>query len=1574
MQKPVGQGGNAAPGERRTRWKAASPRVEARTSRLPARLAWTIGSLALFVGLAVLVVPPLFAWHAAVVQLTIDDYGVGILQPVPFATRDSEAIAAAVTGRLHPSLGREARGLDGINTARELREDLATAVAALPLRSRDVLIACVRAQAGVVDEGDGRSPRAAVFASDARPGDPLPGELVPCRDVFSAFASTPARTTFVAVDFGDLRWDPRLGVVGGLVPALLDDECREALPGDAAGRCWVLGSHDTFEYSGVHFAAQRSFFSRALELAIAGHADEKRWGGDGDRVVELDELVRFTAAWTNRFAEQAGDATGQRPVLWRIGTGRVPFDEIPKGVAILRVGRRPLPAAVAGAAADEEASSAAAEQQPLAAPSAAEPPAASPLPPVAGPPASPPTLRGLVSSAVNQSSGDPTPLDAIPHLWRRVDSVSAAVAATIRDGSKHAEKVARVEDELVLGLERFRRGDLGEVGGSDDIMRQVSDAYAAATREGFVAAWRAAPAELRSAIVVRNLATDLASKTAGWIGQATGGTSGSPQRRGLHQLLDRLRRLNDELDRVAARDADQTAGFSSLESRRIEVERAAKDLRASLDAGIAAAVGKHRDGQPPVAELRAMAASGLPSPDQYRSLAEALRVPESRSPSSAVGDADDSAAKPARPTAPADESPLALRGNAPKLPRSRPADAVPWGHLADHAESFAQVLRSFEPQLRSLGSQRFDTLDEAIQAVRDSVADGDRVRAACRLGAVMAAAQAAVPEEVDDVLRRRRPGQVVADGQAQAIDALLRLADARDATRVGRGAIGWRPTVKPQEVLALSVVPEADSLEDGRPVRTVVTLVSGAAFPVAGTLRLAYDRDQLRVALAGGDEIAAGTAFSPAAGGARDRVVLEVSPRSRVSASPDAAATLTCTLDVNGRSGSGTAALRLPVVERLVVAMRGRRQTVEEAIDTQWIERPLEPARADGPGGDKPIVLRPFPGHTTSWDLALTNQSGDSRRVTVQVYSVDSPADASASGPDAVWARFWSAVAAGRRPGGARLVAAHAGVDLPKADRADARQFVPLQVPAPQVPGGASSPPQAPAVKTEAPQLSSTLGIVVADALELADGKPRPAAAGPPRVWVCRVDLKALHPRRYIDAVARWSAHDRSIGVLLTPRAGDGSCLPPGEAKAVARQLEADVAIDQPLTLQKFQGRISEVQLRDDLRARWNGADDKEAWLAVDIDGYPRARIFRVECGPAQADKDQPAHEGWQAVRLPGRNGEAFKPDDEITIDLEVDVPSDFENRSGTIELSVRQERALAGGLDEEQRTVWRSGIPRQITYTLEAAEPPAALAIRATAADWRVPLRDLGFRDVDVLVEARVADRERHAARRRIVIDGSPPRVELAPVTRAEKGRPAVVPVTTDDGTISNPLENGRRAGASGIARVDWGFDTKGTGVPEKWESAPGGDGGVRLTIPTDALSLGRHPLVVRAVDRVGFESRPASGVLELVEPPPPPPTPTATEAKPEVDKRNAIQGSVTRGGQGQAGVAVQISGPGAPGPATTGPDGGFSFVGLDPGQYQLRVPETSLKNRLYKAAPVSVTVNPSPAPPTTGVELRLE
>ena len=155
MSTPSGSSRGSHPRDRRTRWKAAPAPAAGSRSRLPARLAWTAASIALLAAVALLVIPPLFMWHAAVVQLTIDEYDLGMLAALPFGGRDTDAVATAVAGRLTPALNRAALRLERSDTAAALREQLRPRIAALPLRHRDVLVAVVRAQAGIA--GAGRS-------------------------------------------------------------------------------------------------------------------------------------------------------------------------------------------------------------------------------------------------------------------------------------------------------------------------------------------------------------------------------------------------------------------------------------------------------------------------------------------------------------------------------------------------------------------------------------------------------------------------------------------------------------------------------------------------------------------------------------------------------------------------------------------------------------------------------------------------------------------------------------------------------------------------------------------------------------------------------------------------------------------------------------------------------------------------------------------------------------------------------------------------------------------------------------------------------------------------------------------------------------------------------------------------------------------------------------------------------------------------------------------------------------------------------------------------------------------------
>jgi hypothetical protein len=152
-------------------------------------------------------------------------------------------------------------------------------------------------------------------------------ELVPCREIVESIGSAASLTTLVAIDLGNLRWDPRIGVLCSLVPRQLDRDFK-APPVRANGQNWVIASHDSLQYSGASDTAKRTFFAAALEQGLAGAADEPPWG-DGDRVVELHELAQFVVAWTSEWSRLA---TGGRDCARSYGVDPILLDGQPEEI------------------------------------------------------------------------------------------------------------------------------------------------------------------------------------------------------------------------------------------------------------------------------------------------------------------------------------------------------------------------------------------------------------------------------------------------------------------------------------------------------------------------------------------------------------------------------------------------------------------------------------------------------------------------------------------------------------------------------------------------------------------------------------------------------------------------------------------------------------------------------------------------------------------------------------------------------------------------------------------------------------------------------------------------------------------------------------------------------------------------------------------------------------------------------------------------------------------------------------------------------------------------------------------
>jgi len=290
---------------------------------------------------------PLFRWQTGFVVFGIDSYSQFAVETIPFFDEDLAGLTDSLSPSLNSRLGTKPLRLTGFESADAVRTSLPGRMRQLPLRAKDVLVAYVRGQSIVVpplSDAGGRSSlpadllegTACLLTTDFSISGERPQGIVRWREVIEAIAASSAMTTLMAIDLGDLEWDPRLGVMANVVARQLDEDFStpQVLASD---QNWVIGSQDLFGISRASFSARRTLFARALELGLGGHADAAPWG-DGDAVVELDELARFMSVQIGEWSlALTGGRFQQRPVVWKLGQGRVKLADIPAGIEIVRV-------------------------------------------------------------------------------------------------------------------------------------------------------------------------------------------------------------------------------------------------------------------------------------------------------------------------------------------------------------------------------------------------------------------------------------------------------------------------------------------------------------------------------------------------------------------------------------------------------------------------------------------------------------------------------------------------------------------------------------------------------------------------------------------------------------------------------------------------------------------------------------------------------------------------------------------------------------------------------------------------------------------------------------------------------------------------------------------------------------------------------------------------------------------------------------------------------------------------------------------------------------------------------------
>jgi hypothetical protein len=623
------------------------------------------------------------------------------------------------------------------------------------------------------------------------------------------------------------------------------------------------------------------------------------------------------------------------------------------------------------------------------------------------------------------------------------------------------------------------------------------------------------------------------------------------------------------------------------------------------------------------------------------------------------------------------------------------------------------------------------------------------------------------------------------------------------------------------------------------------------------------------------------------------------------------------------------------------------------------------------------------------WQLGLGAPAGDVRKVDVELHSI--PGTQTPHDRERAWADTAAALLDGRFTG--KPLARAAGVSLGAGGEIVPLMFKPddgsqagsqAGSPGDQKTAGPPTAPQPTAAGSEAslelpapqPSAGGGIGREVGPDLALVI-RDTPAVTGE-RPMITRISLSAQHPRDLISAVARYDQRGRTITVSLEPVGGNAKLLPPDGTRVTLRGLEGDStpggapSSGVRLVVPRKPGAVlTATAPSNDVVASWNGPDQGTARFSLDVDGYPRAFNFAVDCSSAADMQPQGPQHDWRQIRIlaPTAGTTLLKaPVTSVPMRLAVDAPADTflggESVGGSVAIVLRQIGAGLGDRGEE-RTVWNGGHDRQVTFTLEPPPAGTSLGIKTLVDDWTVAASGEGFANVDVSAEARLVIAGFQSAlvdSRMLVFDGQAPVVVVPTAVQATVGKPVAVPIQASDDSSDGYLipPERRRPGVSGLKSVEWAIDVEGKGTPKEWQPAVW-LGGINYELRIDSAKLPfgiRLPVLVRATDAVGLSDPPARIWLEV-----------AAEA---ASKLNSLTGKVMLAGRGEPNLPVALTGPGGDRTARTAQGGVFRFDDLEPGQYKVSV-QAPVRNQIRKAEPTPVTVEPAPAP-AASVTLELK
>jgi hypothetical protein len=1187
-------------------------------------------------------------------------------------------------------------------------------------------------------------------------------------------------------------------------------------------------------------------------------------------------------------------------------------------------------------------------------------------------------------------------IDYAPHLWRQAASF---VAAATTDAGLEGPEADRARAALqrfnaaILSIDDTTPNGLAILAGSPPA-ETLAAARRVANAAGLPQTWSSAPKPLQAAIAARNDAVEVGWSMLDVIGRLSGGAGPLFIDPGLLDgFIVRIARLSDAIANAstipqAESDSSRLDPLTTATQNMLSQTLLMRSLQDQLLASLTAEAGS--TARIPLNDRMILLRSRLPDANQRAMLLPIVPAAATGNRGANDGSADGEAG-----------SGMAMQAaGRPPLPPTgaRTIDRAGWKNCAALAAAVVDLVDASGLNARA-GSERAPT---TLQPTLDDVAVARRAIALLENAAGDEAAARDAAAKLSARLTRlfERAAVTAArlsdtdKGRATAVDAdrlggLLRMIDPRDAALVGeRMTAGMNSrSAAPRYGLRIQI---RDSSPPRLGIATdiKISVADAASVPAASALTLGFDPAQVAMRLPDGTKLNEGVSIPlrdlPWSGGI---LALQAVPLQRATPTAPASVTpLTAMLTADDYVEKAACSLPMPSERSVIVAARGGIGSIAGiAGENGWVRA----SRASQVVRDVAVAetttfqlsLHGSSGRVTAWELGLEAVAGAVRTVDVELHSI--PGTPSPDGRKQAWADAEAALLAGSSS--AKPLARAAGVKLDRGgqivplvftieDSANAAKK-PVDPSATQASAAGATvalelpPPSPQAVGNAGGEIGPDLALVVRD----------PQAPAGERPMITRISLEARHPRDLISAVARYDDRARTITVSLEPVGGNAALLPPDGTRVTLREPDGETTPGGSLPVsgvsavvpRKPGAILTAAAPTSDVIASWNGPDQATARFSLDVDGYPRAFNFAVECSSAAHLRPQGQQHDWRQIRIitPSAAQTLLKaPVAAVPMRLAIDAPADTflggATIGGDVAIVLRQIGAGLGDRSEE-RTVWSASHARQVSFTLQPPTAGASLAIKTLVDDWTVPASGEGFANVDVTAEARlvIAGLSSPVVDSRVLVfDGQAPVVNVPPSVRATVGKPLVVPIQasddSSDGTLIPPER--RRPGVSGLKSVEWAIDTEGKGLPKEWQPAVWlGGTSYEVRIDSKKLPFGvRLPVLVRATDAVGLSDPPARIWLEV-----------GAEA---ASTSNSLTGKVVLSGRGEPDLPVVLSGPGGDRTTKTRAGGVFRFDDLEPGQYKASV-QAAVRNRMRKAEPAAVTIEAAPAP-AASVTLELK